>query len=344
MARLMCEAKLAYYPTDPKTLRNVIDRFLRFPSSASSDKSSAKKASVLDPCCATGKAVSAFRSISETLSVSLYGIEIDEQRAKEASKSLDRLLNADAIWGVRRSNDWAGVLFLNPPYGLTADKERVELAFVGRYAQTVVKGGVMILVINPSSLDEAMAKALVSSGYKPIVSVFDPDNEDYKNYKQFFIVLQRIDKKYRFGSANDMLEAIISPIPIDQAQTEPIDVAAGIAPSLFKEIETPEWRIDEMILKSRLNKRFNILLESALTGGSSIETPNEGQAALLLASGVLNRPIGDWLLKGQVLKVLKETTEYDEETGKPIGLKVRDEYKTVIYGLNTKNLKFARFE
>jgi predicted RNA methylase len=350
MARLMCETKLAYYPTDPKTLKIVIDRFLRFngfsnsPNASSSfNAGSNKKTFVLDPCCATGRAVSVF---NEVTNASIYGIELDEERARRANSQLDRLLQADALYGVRKSNDWAGVLFLNPPYGLTALKERLELVFVEKYAQCVTKGGVMILAINPSSLDEKMAAELKNSGYRPIVSIYDPDNEDYKNYKQFFIVLQRIDKKYRYGSSSEMLEAIANPISIEQAQAEPIDVALGSAPTLFKEVDLPVWKLDELLSKSKLDKRIEALMSPSSAGRTSIEAPNEGQAALLLASGVLNQPIGDWLMKGQVVKVSTQTEECDPETGEPTNVVARDNYKTVLFGFNPnpRSLEFARFE
>jgi hypothetical protein len=288
-----------------------------------------------------GIAVNVF---SEVTNASLYGIEIDEARAREANAVLDKTLNANALYDVRKSNDWAGVLFLNPPYGLTALKERLELVFVERYAQCVVKGGVMILVINPSSLDEKMAGELKNSGYRPIVSIYDPDNEDYKNYKQFFIVLQRIDKRYRFGSPSEMLEAINNPISINEAQAEAIEVALGIAPPLFKEVELPEWKLDELLSKSKLHKRFEALMQPSFGGKTSIEEPNEGQAALLLASGVLNQPIGDWLMKGQVVKVTNQSEECDLETGEATSVIVRDAYKTVLFGFNPKTLEFARLE
>jgi predicted RNA methylase len=391
MARLTCEAKLAYYPTDPNTLRKVIDRCLRFSANG-------KKRYVLDPCCGTGEALNIFREFSND-SV-LYGIELDEGRAKEASDRLDRVLNADAIYNVRKSNDWTSVLFLNPPYGQTSDGDRLETEFIERYARCVIKGGVMVLVINPSSADDKTAKALINYGYKPIVSVYDPNSEDYKRYTQFFVVLQRIDRRFRTDPYGFMRTAF-NPVSIDKViqteaievpsiasqairqieakpievplggqtkraepiealarsieyssinvqairRLEQIEVPSGIAPSLFKEIELPEWKLEELLSKSGLLKRFNALTATAESAVVSVEIPNEGQAAVLVASGALGgKTIGDWLLKGQVVKSSKETTEYDEETGETTGVRTRDEYKTIVYGLNVRTLEFARFE
>jgi predicted RNA methylase len=330
----MCEVKLAYYPTDPKTLKIVIDRFLRF--------SKASTTFVVDPCCATGEAVNVF---NDCCNANTYGIELDEQRAKEASERLDKTLNADAIYGVRKSNDWAGVLFLNPPYGTTVHKDRLEQEFVEKYAPCVVNGGVMILVINPSSATDKMAKTLMYNGFKPIASVFDPSNDDYNNYRQFFIVLQKIDKSYRC-ELMEMYKAVLNPpVSIDECrEIEPIAVANGNAPKLFKENELPIWKFNELLAKSKLHKRFEALMKPNFAGRTSIEEPNEGQAALLLASGVLNQPIGDWIVKGQVAKVPVETEECDPETGEPTNVVVRDTYKTVLFGFNRLTLEIARLE
>jgi predicted RNA methylase len=338
MARLASEAKLAYYPTDPVTLKSVIDRFLVIP----------KNTHVLDPCCGTGEAVAVFRDYGSIL----YGIELDKQRAITAHKRLDNVLNAEAIWGVRKANEWAGLLFLNPPYGKDADGDRLELNFVERFAPVVVKDGAMILVINPSSADEKTARALINNGFQVIASIYDPNNKDYKSFNQFFVILKRIDKKFR-ADLRDFQNVAWNPKPIDECALTTIDegtiealsVPAGKAPSLFKEIEFPSWKLDDLILKSRLHKRFNALMSSAQGANASIESPNDGQAALLVASGALgSKSIAGWLLKGQVIKAQKESCETDPETGEVSAYKVRDEYKTVLYGFNPKTLQFARFE
>jgi predicted RNA methylase len=324
----MCEAKLAFFPTNTATLKRVIDKFLRLQETTY----------VLDPCCGAGEAVSVFRDYGSKL----YGIEVDEERAKSASLKLDKTLNANAISGVNKSNEWAGVLFLNPPYGTSIMKERLEQEFVNRYGHCVVKGGAMILVINPSSATDKMAKAIKEFGYKPIASVFDPENSDYKNYKQFFIVLQRIDKKYRADP--ESLSAMFEPVPIDEAPDDLIEVSQGVPPKIFREYEVPDWKIDEMLKQSKLDKRFANLLATDVIGRVSIESPNEGQAALLLASGILNRPIGDWLMKGKVSKVATEVVDTDPETGVTTGVSIKDDYKVVRIGFNIRTLEFSRFE
>jgi hypothetical protein len=202
----------------------------------------------------------------------------------------------------------------------------------------------MVLVINPSSVTEKMARALVNSGYKPIASVFDPSNDDYKNYRQFFIVLQKIDRNYR-SDFWEMKRILFHSIAIDECrEIEPIAVANGNAPKLFKEAELPVWKFNELLAKSKLHKRFEALMKPNFAGRTSIEEPNEGQAALLLASGVLNQPIGDWIVKGQVAKVPVETEECDPETGEPTNVVVRDTYKTVLFGFNRLTLEIARLE
>jgi predicted RNA methylase len=333
MARLASEAKLAYYPTDTKTLKAVVDRFLTIPENAN----------VFDPCCGAGEAVAVFRRCNS--SSILYGIELDEKRAIAASKRLDNVLNAEAIWGVRKANEWAGLLFLNPPYGTNALGDRLEFNFVERYGLTVAIGGAMILVINPSSANEKMAREIINQGFQIVASVFDPNNKDYKNFKQFFVVLKRIDKKFR-ADLQRFQALAWNPIDIDDVSPsiEPIEVLPGIAPHTFKEIVLPEWKLDDLLAKSKLNKRFDSLMSSAQGAQTSIESPNDGQAALLVVSGALgNKGVAGWQLKGQVIKAQKNVCDYNEE-GKIAAYKVRETYKTVLYGFNPKTLQFARFE
>jgi len=337
MARLACETKMGFYPTEVKSIQKVIDRTLELPEN--------KEIYALD--CYAGKG-EAIEMIGSEYGCKTYAVELDEDRAKEVSKrAIDVALNADAINGVRKSNHWVGINFLNPPYDTNASGGRLELDFIERWGLTTAIGGVLILVINPSSADEKLANTLRVQGYRPSYSFYDPDNADYKNYGQFFIVLHQQMPNFR-ASLSKFESIFNNPIDInDDIEIEKIKIRTGVKPKTFSEIVVPRWKIEKQLAKSKLKKVFFDELRSASMLNSSIEHPNEGQAALLIASGAINKPLqlkeGLMILKGTSKKEKKQVEQMNEN-GSVDKVKLTDHYKTVVYGLNLTHGQFVKCE
>lgn len=338
MARLACETKMGFYPTSVKTIKKVIDKTIQFPEN--------KSVYALDCCCGEGEAI---EMIGAEYNCKTYAVELDENRAKTATKrSIDKLLNADALNGVRKSNHWVGLNFLNPPYDVSASGTRLELDFIERWGLTTAIGGVLMLVINPSSADEKMATALRSQGYNPVISFFDPENEDYKKFGQFFVLFKQELPNFR-ASIEKFYSLFQSPLNInDDVEFEKLNIRTGVQPEMFKEIQTPRWKIEEILAKSKLKKVFFDELRQASMLNSSIEHPNDGQAAILIASGALNKRLtlanGDEvILKGTSTKEKKASGQMDEK-GSISTVKLVDHYKTVVYGLNLTHGQFVKFE
>ena len=246
MARLASDTKMGFYPTEIKSIQKVIEKTLNLPEN--------KEIYALDCCSGEGEAI---EMIGTEYGCKTYAVELDEERAKAATnRNIDVVLNADALHDVRKSNRWVGINFLNPPYGTSSLNERYEINFIERWGLTTAIGGALILVINPSSADEKMANALRLQGYKPIVSFYDPDNEDYKKYGQFFMVFQQQMHHYR-ASIENFKEMFINPIDINgDVQVEKVTIRTGAKPQTFNEIYTPRWKIDEKLNKSQLKKVF----------------------------------------------------------------------------------------
>lgn len=336
MARLASDSKLGFYPTDTKTVGKVIDKCITFPQN--------KTVVTLDSCCGEGEAL-AF--IKNTYGCIAYGVELEEERAKLASThNFKALLNADALSGVRKSNTWAGLNFLNPPYGESFNG-RLEIDFVERWGLVTAIGGVLILVINQSSASEEMAKALQKQGYKPVASFYDENNSDYQKFGQFFIVLHRQLQNFR-SEIEGFMNLFQNPINIDlDIDFEKISIKTGVFPELFKEIEIPRWKIEEQLLKSKLKKIFFDELRQASLVNSSIEHPNEGQSAILIASGALNKKLTladstEVILKGTSSKEKLATAQRDEK-GDVNKVKLVDHYQTVVYGLDLTHGQFVKF-
>lgn len=338
MARLASDSKMGFYPTNIKTIKKIIDKTIQFPTDST--------VSALDACAGEGEAI---EFIGKQYNCSTYSVELDEKRAKVASKKeIDVVLNADAINGTRKSNTWAALNFLNPPYGLDNMGKRLELAFVERWGLCTAISGVLILVINPGSANEDMAKELRNQGYKAIASFYDEDNSDYQKFGQFFIVLEKRIPSFR-SNINSFISLFQNPINInDDFEFEKILIKKGGKPSLFKEIEIPRWKIEKKLEKSNLWKHFIQELTTASLSNSSIEHPNEGQAAQLIASGALNKKQTlhdgtEIILKGTTFKEKLSSEQSDNKTGEITAVKLIDHYRTVVYGLSLTHGQYIKF-
>lgn len=341
MARLASDASMGYYPTNTTTIKKIFDKTIEFPLD--------KTVIAVDACAGKGEAID---FIGTTYGCETYAVELNKVRAIECSKkSIKEVLNCDAILGIRKTSSWAGINFLNPPYGTDNTGERLEHLFVRRWANTTIKGGVLILVINPSSLDDEMAKELRKQGFEIKGSFYDPDNEDFQQFGQIFLVLQRMSNHFRDRFENYM-NAFMNPIDINsEFEFNKIVITTGASPKVFVESTIPRWKIEKMLEKSELQNRFFKSLANANLMNSSICLPNEGQSALLIAAGALNKEVTlkdgtKTLLKGTVLKEKLELPVLNEDNqDESLGVvKVSEIYKTVIYGLDLTRGEFVKYE
>lgn len=329
MARLASDAVMGYYPTNITSIKKVIDMSLDIQP----------RTKIVDPCCGEGEALASFRNYD----CDLYGVELDIIRSQKAATQIEHLLNADAIYGVRRSLGWAGLVFLNPPYGVNFEGQRLELQFIQNWGNVVrPNGGALVLVINPSSADETMAKALRSQGLVPILSVYDPNSEDYQKFGQFFIVFRREAFGYRHPF-EEILEALENPSEIGAVECEKHTPLLGDVPKMFRESEFPRWKLDALYEKSNLHQKLTTMMKTTHIGCGSIETPNEGQSALLIASGVLDKEIDGLVLKGTVEK-FQVAASIDNDNGELSKVKMIDCYRTVVIGLDTRTFEFVKYE
>lgn len=337
MARLASDTKMGFYPTEVKSIQKVIEKTLELPVN--------REIYALDCCAGEGEAI---EMIGKKYGCKTYAVELDENRAKTATnRNINVVLNEDALGGVRKSNRWVGINFLNPPYGTSSFDSRYELDFIERWGLTTAVGGVLILVINPSSADEKMANALRLQGYRPMYSFYDPDNADYKNYGQFFIVLHQQLPNFR-ASLDKFASLFDNPIDINSDfEIEKLKIRTGAKPQTFNEIETPRWKIEKQLQNSKLKKIYFDELRSGSFLNSSIENPNEGQSALLIASGAVNKPLqlkeGLVILKGTSNKEKKQVEQMNETTGEVDKVKLIDHYVTVVYGLNLTHGQFVKY-
>lgn len=339
MARLACESKMGYYPTDTSTIKKIIDKTIEFPEN--------NQVYAVDCCAGEGEAI---EFIGKEYNCITYAVEMNEDRAlKCVEKEIDIVLNADALTGVSKRNNRFGLNFLNPPYDLDSSNNRLEVQFVQRWGQVTIKNGVLILVINPSGITEELVKTLRGQSYRPMYSFYDPNNEDFKKYGQFFLVLQRREPFFR-SSTELFYELLENPTNIDEVEElEKIVSASGWRSETFKEVTLPKWKIDLALEHSTLKERFLKELKKVSFSNTSIEHPNDGQSAILIASGALNKEITlrnktRIILKGTVSKI-KKIVEVPRDDNSDVQLvKEIESYKTVIYGLDLSIGDFVKYE
>jgi len=117
--RLAGQAQLGYFPT-PETQLPLIASWL---SLAGGDNNLVR---ALDPCVGEGCAL-AYLAERIGKGVTTYGIELSPQRAEEAGRLLDHVLNT-AFENAVLTDEMFSLVFTNPPYDgetITGGGERV---------------------------------------------------------------------------------------------------------------------------------------------------------------------------------------------------------------------------
>jgi hypothetical protein len=118
--RLAARMKLGFYPL-PVEHGPCIRARLAFPNQLTT---------ALDPCAGAGAALKALTADSSS---ELFGVELDSNRAEQASRAGLRMIQGN-LFNVRARIERLSLLYLNPPYdfeiGPLANK-RMERLFLG---------------------------------------------------------------------------------------------------------------------------------------------------------------------------------------------------------------------
>ncbi|EAI7507400.1 hypothetical protein BA184_06855 [Helicobacter pullorum] len=333
MSRLANQIAMGFFPTDNKAVEAILDSL--------SSKQIPSDFNVCDPCCGEGEALSRFKRFA---GVTTYGVELDEERAKKAFEKLDNLICSDALFGINKSRNAFSFLFLNPPYldiKVGGKQTRAETEFVLRWTKTLVREGIMLLIINPTSTaNMKMTKILKLNGME-VIHNFYFNNADRKNYKQYFLLLKKVDK---VEMREEDYHRAISPeasVPFNE-----VDLGDIVIPQktkrkiLFNHIGNPKiWQIEAMLQKSNMAKNFfkRVTLPKS-NKVVSIMPPNEGQSSLLLGSGFFNDEISGFLIKGGFSK--KEMLISKDENS----TKTQEQFVSNIYAFSTIEKKYYKLQ
>jgi hypothetical protein len=153
MARLASEAKMGFYPTPERSLREII-QWIEIEGGYGYIQSNSQNRftfHLLDPCCGNGEALQDV--VRYQYKAATWGIELDIERAMEASNNLDNVIQCSIFDARVNPLGSMGLLWLNPPYS-TEDRERVEIKFLKHSMKWLATDGLLIFIVPETILDE----------------------------------------------------------------------------------------------------------------------------------------------------------------------------------------------
>lgn len=175
--RLAGVAKAGYYPTPPETLNKVLallkDQDLSY---------ILRGRKALDPCAGEGQVLA---EIAQVLGMCPVGVELDRERVLMAQSRGIALEHGDA----RQFEAFHfPLVWLNPPYDQGDPGERLETAFLRQYRSAVAPGGILVLLIPESSLQEAWEH--LAKDFE-IALVSRIDRAEYPRFRQAVVIAQK---------------------------------------------------------------------------------------------------------------------------------------------------------
>jgi len=319
MARLASAVKKGYYPT-PETVIPLIAKYLRI-SQESEDINNIR---ILDPCCGEGKAITEFARHLNIPPTSVYGVELDQERFKEAKNLIPNCLFGDSITELNASLNSFSLLYENPPYDdeKIYDNEKVfedsismrtEFKFLQAHYKLLTPGGILIYIVPEHILSKPEFVKSIPVWFKNI-RIFRFPPEEYKQFKQvvlFGIKKRKVDQKEK----ENYIRQVNNPLTLG----DPCDIVY--------EIPEPKSKLNSFYTQTlcfeQIKEIYNTPLVQDLIKQYLIPNIQEdsikslmplrlGHMVLLLASGEL-----DGLYRNpqtSELLVIKGTTEIVEHT------------------------------
>lgn len=292
-----------------------------------------------DPTCGEGKIL---RQLADTVSfenedvtLETYGVELDKGRAAIAEKELTKVVQSP-IEAMVISNNTFSLLFLNPPYDDTMKVddntvERKEYIELKRNTRYLIDGGILIYIIPSYQFaNKKIARHLATNFEECGIMSFS--NEYYDDFRQcVFIGRKKKGNFKRFGNKEKVLYDFLLKMQSEEwisNHVTPINIMVG-----RKVWSIPEGKTSIKTFYSKLrnkneftsgilsSKGFEVFKNRAATpaltiGGDPILPPNQGQLALLLASGVINGELGSGdsyhLVQGMEVVETETETEVEE--------------------------------
>ena len=160
--------KLGYYPL-PEAEGSRLRSLLEYPLDV---------ASVLDPCAGSGAAL---MQLTEGAHVSRYAIELDADRASEATAAGIETVHGNVFDTQARVESFS-VLYLNPPYDSevgSIDNKRMEYLFLEHTYRWLANSGVLLMVVPHKQLESCTSLLAANFTSFRIFRLTDPESNRF---------------------------------------------------------------------------------------------------------------------------------------------------------------------
>jgi hypothetical protein len=274
--------KLGYYSLpEPEGMR--LRNLLQFPTEA---------VSVLDPCVGTGAAL---RQLTDSANVSLYGVELDADRALAANSAGIETVHGNLFDTQARVESFS-VLYLNPPYDLeigSMDNKRMEYLFLEHTYRWLVYGGMLLMVIPHKQLDTCTSLLAANFTSFRVFRLTDPEAERFDQVA-FAGIRKRMTGEAYQRNRDLLVKAVwANPLPELTGEEAAYSVPAT-SPTTLNYRGPPLDQLEDLIARSSAWKKVEpfLLPKEEMAGGRPITPLHGGHVGLLCTAGLLNGVFG----------------------------------------------------
>lgn len=309
MARLASQAKMGYYPTPPGIVEHIKNGLAL---------SGSGHYRLLDTCCGEGEALAQLVA-GLGPGVETYGIELDEDRYRKASRKLDYAIHGDALTELRVSSQAFSLLWLNPPYDWDDDGGRLERQFLWAHLKYLAPDGWLVFIIPQQAL-KSVAGTLAKLSQVRIYAFPKPDFDQFKQV----VVLGRNKKTEHVAVQLSVLSRLAADPP--EEVWERLPKTSEIPPGSIILPHSPDRPISFSSERPDLEKTAALVAGSplwkeleALTAPKTLNEVRppaplrQGHLAMLLAGGLMDGLVESrgkrLIIKGAVRKKIDTVTE-----------------------------------
>jgi hypothetical protein len=275
--------KLGYYPL-PKAEATRLRNLLQYPVEA---------VSVLDPCVGAGAALI---QLTDGTSVSRYGVELDSDRALQATAAGIETVHGNVFDTEARVGSFS-VLYLNPPYDSevgSMDNRRMEYLFLEHTYRWLVNGGVLLMVVPHKQLGSCTSLLAANFTSFRVFRLTDPESDRFDQVAFIGIRKKMIGEAYHCN--REMLVKAIwtQPLVTLTGEEAPYSVpVTGPAGLTYRGL--PVDQLEDLVARSPSWKKVEpfLLPRPEMTGGRPITPLHGGHVGLLCTAGLLNGVFGE---------------------------------------------------
>jgi tRNA1(Val) A37 N6-methylase TrmN6 len=274
--------KLGYYPLpDAEGIR--LRNLLQYP---------AEDASILDPCVGTGAAL---LQLTGGAPVSCYGVELDADRAHEATAARIKTVQGN-LFDVEAKVGSFSVLYLNPPYDSevgSMDNKRMEYLFLEHTYRWLVYGGVLLMVVPHKQLDACTSLLAANFTSFRVFRLTDPESGRFDQVALIGIRKKMAGEAYQRNRELLVKTIWTNPLRTLTGEETPCTVPAT-PPAVLSYRGLPLDQLEDLAVRSSSWKKVEAFLlpKEEMAEGRPITPLHGGHVGLLCTAGLLNGVFG----------------------------------------------------